>query len=177
MNMRRRLTPLALAFALAAGVSCATSDSGTPFAPSSEPAVSTSFGVLSTSTATELLTCSTQRYVITSKTIGPEGGEIKVGRHRLEIPKKALTQKTKITAEQLPGSSNSVRFGPEGLHFLKAAELTLSYDNCSKLRIKKKIVYTTEALSILELLKSNDYPKYEYVSSPIDHFSRYAVAY
>lgn len=171
----RRLAHIALALALVAGLSCTTSDSNPLLAPSGEQGVSPSFGVLST--ATDLLSCSIQPYAITSKTIGPEGGVIKVGKHQLEIPKKALTQKTRITAEQLPGATNSVRFGPEGLHFLKSAELTISYDNCSAVPLKRQIVYTSEALSILELLRSKDYPKYQYVSSPIDHFSRYAVAY
>jgi hypothetical protein len=56
--------------------------------------------------------------------------------------------------------------------------LTISYDNCLVTLLKKQIVYTSESLSILELLtKSKDFPKYDYVTSPIDHFSRYAVAY
>ena len=41
----------------------------------------------------------------------------------------------------------------------------------------KGIVYTTERLSILEPLFYLDDPKYQYVTSPIEHFSRYAVAY
>jgi hypothetical protein len=83
----------------------------------------------------------------------------------------------KITAEQMRGSSNSVRFSPEGLNFKSPAVLTMSYENCSVNLLRKKIVYTDEKLSILELLFSLDYPKYDYVSAPINHFSRYAVAY
>ena len=67
---------------------------------------------------------------------------------------------------------NSVLVG-----FARPAELTLSYDNCTEVRSPKGIVYTSERLSILQSLFSLDYPKYEYVTSPIDHFSRYAVAY
>ena len=73
--------------------------------------------------------------------------------------------------------NNSVRFGPEGLRFARPAELTLSYSNCLVAPAKKKIVYTSELLEVLELLKSSDKARTKTVTSPIDHFSRYAVAY
>jgi hypothetical protein len=38
-------------------------------------------------------------------------------------------------------------------------------------------VYTDELLSILNVLVSKDAVKSKTVTSPIDHFSRYAVAY
>ena len=37
--------------------------------------------------------------------------------------------------------------------------------------------YTTEQLKILEVLRSLDELKKRLVTAPIDHFSRYAVAY
>jgi hypothetical protein len=126
---------------------------------------------------TDLLTCSAQPYRKVTQTIGPDGGTIQVGSHMLVIPRNALTQSVKITAEQVTGSTNSVRFSPEGLHFERPAVLTMSYKNCAINLLRKKIVYTDERLSILQLLLSLDYPKYDYVTSPIDHFSRYAVAY
>jgi hypothetical protein len=43
--------------------------------------------------------------------------------------------------------------------------------------VQKKIVYTDENLKILEVLKSLDLFKSKTVTAPIDHFSRYAVAY
>jgi hypothetical protein len=126
---------------------------------------------------TDLLTCSPQPYASTTKVIDGNGGEILVGSHRLVIPRGALRQKTTITAEQVKGSTNSVRFSPEGLRFEKSAELTMSYDNCILVLLPKKIVYTSETFSILELLKSTDIFKSKTVKAGIDHFSRYAVAY
>jgi hypothetical protein len=82
-----------------------------------------------------------------------------------------------ITAEQVPGSTNSVRFSPEGLQFKKAAALTMSYDNCAVVLVQKKIVYTDENLKILEVLRSLDLFRSKTVTAPIDHFSRYALAY
>lgn len=127
--------------------------------------------------ATDVLVCSSQPYQITRKTIGYEGGTIQVGSHTLVIPRGALRRQTTITAEQMPGRTNSVRFGPEGLQFEQPAGLVMNYRNCLVVLLKKKIVYTDENLKILEVLRSLDLFGAKTVAAPIDHFSRYAVAY
>jgi hypothetical protein len=126
---------------------------------------------------TDLLTCSEQKYVAVTQTIGPKGGQIRVGEHLLEIPARALSSKVKITAEQMRGSTNSVRFSPEGLTFERPARLTMSYQNCAIVLLPKTIVYTTEKLEVSEVLRSLDLFKKKTVTAPIYHFSRYAVAY
>lgn len=126
---------------------------------------------------TDLLTCKEQPYVVTRATIGPDGGVIDVGTHTLAIPKGALKKKTRIVAEQMTGSTNSVRFSPEGLRFAKSAKLTMSYKNCTVVLLPKSIVYTTETFKILEILRSIDLFQKKTVTAPIDHFSRYAIAY
>jgi hypothetical protein len=134
--------------------------------------------VTNTVTSTvSLLTCSSLPYRKTTKTIGADGGTITVGRHRLVIPRGALKRNVTITAEQMPGTSNSVRFSPEGLHFERPTELTLSYENCLDLPLPKRVAYTDEGLRILELLRSRDVQSKRTVSGTVDHFSRYAVAY
>lgn len=183
----RRFSPMVLATLLLVGGGCTASDTTAPLSPSSDQQATPSFGLVdgltntvvgTLATATDLLTCSPQPYKSVTQTIGPAGGTIVIGKHRLVIPKGALKAKTTITAEQVRGSTNSLRFSPEGLRFETPALLTISYDNCLVTLLKKNIVYTSESLSILELLtKSKDFPKYDYVTSPIDHFSRYAVAY
>jgi hypothetical protein len=196
MKWTRRLFSFGLILGLIAGVSCTTSDSTAPLAPSSEQQ-SPSFGLIGDLTdgltntvggltntvvgtlgsVTDLLVCSRQPYAIETETIGPKGGTIKVGAHSLVIPKGALRRQVKITAEQMSGSTNSLRFSPEGLRFDQPAELTMSYENCLLVLLQKKIVYTTEKLKILEVLTSLDLFKKKTVTAPIDHFSRYAVAY
>jgi hypothetical protein len=126
---------------------------------------------------TDLLTCSQQKYVAVTQTVGPTGGTIKVGEHVLEIPANALSKNVTITAEQMRGSTNSVRFSPEGLEFQKPAKLTISYRNCLIVLLPKSIVYTSEKFKILEVLRSLDLFSKRQVTAPIDHFSRYAVAY
>jgi hypothetical protein len=174
MRWPLRYSVLGLALGLTLGLGCTTEVS----APT-EVRVAASEGQLGTflQTAPELLACKAQRYVVAEKVIGPEGGSLRIGSHRLTIPRGALASRVKITGEQVSGSVNSVRLSPEGLRFAKPARLTLSYDNCASVRLRKRVAYTSELLGILEVPPSEDYPKYDYVTGAIDHFSRYAVAY
>jgi hypothetical protein len=197
MSLLRRFSSVGFALLLLVSVSCTSADTLTeaPVANDQQPApsfgligdltgglTSTVDGLTSTvvgtlGSVTDLLLCSPQPYDKETQTIGPKGGTIKVGSHQLQIPRGALSRSTTITAEQVRGTTNSVRFSPEGLHFDKPAQLTMNYDNCALVLLQKKIVYTNEKLKILEVLGSLDLFKKKTVSAPIDHFSRYAVAY
>ncbi|HKG33416.1 MAG TPA: hypothetical protein VKB22_06765 [Gemmatimonadales bacterium] len=166
---------LAIVLSLGLGVGCTSADLG----PSDPPPVAQFGSVTLTPTVVtvELLQCNPQRYVSVSKVVGPKGARIKVGTHSLEIPAGALSQDVTIVAEQVSDVTNSVRFSPEGLTFAQPAELTMSYDNCFSTATPKRIVYTTDQLNILEQLRSDDRAQSKTVTSPIEHFSRYAVAY
>jgi hypothetical protein len=182
MRYTRRLLQLSLMLILSTGVSCTSGEFGTT-EPSLEqsnerPEPSSVVGTPDTpSISVALLSCSPQDYAISSKVIGSKGGTISIGSHSLEIPQGALSQPVTIVAEQITGSTNSVRFGPEGLRFARPARLTLSYNNCLTVPAAKRIVYTDDQLKVLELLQSVDKDRSKTVTSPIDHFSRYAVAY
>jgi hypothetical protein len=193
MNWYRRLTTLALAFVLVAGLSC-TSDSSSPLGPSAgEQQNEPSFGLIGDLTdgltdftgtvvgtlgnVTDVLVCSRLPYAKTTREIGPDGGVILAGRNLLVIPRNALSRRVTITAEQVPGSANSVRFSPEGLKFERPAVLTMNYENCLLVLLQKKIVYTDENLKVLQVLRSLDLFRAKTVTAPIDHFSRYVVAY
>ncbi len=199
MKWSQRFFALGLALALSAGVSCTTAD-GPMGVPDAQPIEQPSYllgdlldgdgllgdglvgdvvdGLVGTVlNVTDLLVCQAQPYAVTSKTIGSEGGKIQVGTHTLVIPRNALRKKTKITAEQMSGRTNSLRFSPAGLRFEKPADLTMSYKNCLVVLLPKHIVYTTESFKILEVLRSLDLFNKKTVTAPIDHFSRYALAY
>ena len=199
MKWSRRFLSLGLILALSAGVSCTAADGPTGPQLSQESGqpdyllgdllgddllsgdgligdvvdgtVGTLLGV------TDLLVCTSQPYAVTSQTVGSDGGTINVGSHTLVIPPGALKKNTKITAEQMPGRTNSIRFSPEGLQFQTSSSLTMSYKNCLVVLLQKKIVYTDENLKILEVLRSLDLFGKRTVTAPIDHFSRYAIAY
>jgi hypothetical protein len=182
-----------LALLLLVSVSCTSAETLTEAPVANDQQAAPSFGLIGDLTntvggltntvvgtlgsVTDVLTCSPQPYDSDTETIGPEGGFITVGKHSLFIPSGALSQPVKITAEQVPGTTNSVRFSPEGLKFAKSAVLTINYDNCALVLLQKKIVYTDEQLKVQEVLRSLDLFRTKSVSAPIDHFSRYAVAY
>ena len=197
MKWTRRFFSLGLVFALLAGVSCTAADG--PTAPEAQPVEQPAYllgdllgivggtvdGVLDLTAdvlttlveVTGLLTCQEQQYDVTYQIVGSQGGTIRVGKHSLSIPRGALSQNVRIKAEQLSGSTNSVRFSPEGLQFQKQAVLTLNYQNCRNIEVPKSVVYTTEQLKVLEILRSLDILRAKTIAAPIDHFSRYAVAY
>ena len=199
MRWSRQLSVAALSLLLLVGVSCTSTDAALTEAPvtSSADQPQPEFGLIGDLTGgltntvddltttvvgtlgsvTDLLLCSSQPYALDTEVIGPEGGVLNVGTHKLVIPGGAVSDRVKITGEQIPGSTNSVRFSPEGLQFKKPATLTMTYNNCALVLLQKKIVYTTENLKILEVLSSLDLFRSKTVSAPIDHFSRYAVAY
>ena len=186
MKWPLRYSVLGLGVWLALGLGCSTSNSGpteVPFAASegwqeTDGAVMSSRGRIKIPLSMpELLACEAQQYVVAEKTIGPNGGSLSIGRHKLEIPRGALASDVRIIGEQVSGGVNSVRLSPEGLRFAKPVRLILDYRNCASVKLLKRLAYTDELLRILEVPPSEDYPEYEYVTGTIDHFSRYAVAY
>ena len=124
-----------------------------------------------------LLSCRPQPYAVKTMVVGPKGALIMFGNHVLKIYENAVSDTVTITAEQVEGTVNSVRFSPEGLKFAVPAVLSLSYKNCDNVRHWKSIVYTDESLNILEPTLSFDFNNSSQVRGLIYHFSRYAVAY
>ena len=83
-------------------------------------------------TPVAFLVCAAQPYAAGSAWIGPNGGEIKVGKNEFKVPQGALDAPTFITMEVPSDTIRSVRFGPEGLTFKSGAlpELKLDYEGC-----------------------------------------------
>lgn len=202
MNRHRSFLVLGLTFALMAGVSCtsgnlplftenvaevpiengATLPSGDEeTTPDGEdgatPIGDVDDGETLPGEQSSLLVCEAQPYAAESKVIGPDGGQLMVGNHKLTILSGALSTEVAITMEQIEGTVNSVRFSPEGLQFAVPAILSLSYKNCPPVWHSKRIVYTDESLTILDVMPSLDVNRASQVRGLIDHFSRYAVAY
>jgi len=114
-----------------------------------------------------------------SQTIGPLGGTLQVGPHRLWIPPGALSATITIMGVAPSDTVNRVRFGPQGLTFQRPALLVMSYANCGALAnlVPKQIAYTDEAQAILELLPSVDNLLTQKVNGRLEHFSDYAIAW
>lgn len=125
-----------------------------------------------------LLYCAPLQYASNVKVIGPSGGEMSIGPHKLSIPKGALAATVVITGEMPVSLAVSVRLSPHGLRFLVPASLTLDYDHCKRPSIlSERVAYVDELFNVLEWPSSQDDLKYAKVHARIDHFSRYAVAY
>jgi hypothetical protein len=174
MKRMRFLAAVLLVFLAAAGLSCLPDRTTAPEVP---PPDASLLGWLLQSTG--LLRCTPLPYAQTTQVVGPAGGFIQVGPHTLLIPPGALLQNVTITAVAPSATVNSVRFTPQGLHFLVPAALTMSYANCNLLGkiLPKEIAYTDDNLNILSYLISLDNLFAKKVTGKLDHFSRYAVAW
>jgi hypothetical protein len=124
-----------------------------------------------------LLVCNPLEFASDVRIIGPAGGTLKIGPHRLVIPAGALKQNTVVSGEiPLLSLTPSVSLKPHGLKFERPVELTLSYEHCLlNLGRSRSVVYTDDDLNILEWPKSTD-SRTKHVTGYIWHFSRYAVA-
>jgi hypothetical protein len=126
-----------------------------------------------------LLVCKPLEYEAAAAIIGPEGGEIRFGEHRLTIPAGALSTRTVITAEAPTSLMVTVDFSPHGLQFQKDVVLRLDYSHCTQplLPFAFRVVYLDDLLRILEAPPSEDYRDSKWIHSWLRHFSKYAVAY
>ena len=181
MKRTRFLSALLLVGALGLASCTATGDGPTGVGDSPSALLGSGGGLLGTPIGSGLLACDPLPYASASDTIGPEGGTLVVGPHRLTIPAGALSAPVLITAEAPVGTVNSVQLQPEGLQFAagKPAKLTLSYANCPLLGslLPKRIAYTTNLLDILSYVPSLDDLLGRKVTGTLEHFSRYAVAW
>lgn len=128
---------------------------------------------------TGLLECSPLPADSVTQVVGPEGGVILIGPHRLSVPAGALTEPVAITAVQRSETVNRVSFQPDGLVFATPASLRMSYANCSLLGnlLPKRIAHVSDGLEILDYLLSVDSVWSQTVRGRVDHFSDYAVAW
>ncbi len=188
MLATRRFAPL-LAIALAAVVltSCAD-DHAPPTAPpvtqiAPDPSligdllggVTGTVGGLANSLG--LVSCNVRTTYSASAEIGPSGGVLWVGPHRLYVPPRALSETVRISAVAPRGNYVQVQFEPEGLEFQRPTMLSLSYQDCSLLSpFRLRIVYVDDSFDILEVLPTVTNVFTRTANAPVDHFSRYMLA-
>lgn len=168
-------------FLVAALVVLSCTDATTPIEPTPTPAPEA--GLLGDlgelGGLTGLLQCTPMETYTTTRWVGPLGGTIHVGPHRLYVPYGALNRPVRITATAPSGTVNLIQFEPHGLEFERPAYLTMSYANCGLLGwlLPGHIAYVSGDLNILELLPGLPNPWRQVVTSRLDHFSGYAVAW
>jgi len=125
-----------------------------------------------------LLQCEPLPYAADAEIIGPKGGTLQIGPHRIEIPAGALTRDELITGESESSLLVGVKFGPHGLRFLHSASLYLSYQHCViPPSLRMQVVYVGDDYSVLETPRSADDRGNDQVQGWVDHFSSYMIAY
>ena len=175
----RRWIAVSAMLAIVVAASCDRASS--PVSPVSSLSAPTNADGLIANTLRDLhlLTCTPLPADSTTVAIGPSGGVVTVGPHRLIVPRGALDSVVNITATVLSDTVNVVRFQPSGLTFRWPAWLQLSYANCRGLGVllPHRVAYIDNAFNILDLLPSLDNLFRQRVSAPVRHFSDYAVAW
>lgn len=128
-----------------------------------------------------LLQCTPQSFAADTEVVGPAGGVITMGKHKLVIPAGALSSPVRIIGSAPVDHVVSVQFQPEGLQFNPnhVPHLTLDYSACPLVPslLPKRIAYTDSKLNILSYLLSIDNLLTRRVTGQVHHFSRYAVAW
>lgn len=133
-------------------------------------------GLTELAAGSPLLVCRPERYAADVRTIGPEGGVLRAGRHSLTIPAGALREPTVITMEAPPSLSAAVRFAPHGLKFAVPLTLAVDYGRCLvPAGDAAGVAYVDAALDVLEWPATRA-GKAGRVEARIWHFSTYVAA-
>ena len=183
---RRFASILALALAAVTLTSCADDRAPTePVAPAIAPDPSILGDLIGGVTGTVdglvdqlgLVSCEVRNTHTASAEIGPMGGVLWIGPHRLVVPPYALRERVRISAVAPKGQYVQIQFEPEGLEFRKPTLLSMSYSECSLLSpLRLRIVYVNDRLEILEVLPTLTSILTRTANAPVDHFSRYMLA-
>ena len=107
-------------------------------------------------------------------TIGPAGGELDAGPHRLIIPPGALMKTVQLSATVPEGETPTIIFEPHGLQFKKPAGLILDASNCVDV---PDVVYINELGVASDPILAVYSTWWHTIAAPIEHFSGYAVAF
>lgn len=124
-----------------------------------------------------LVYCEPLQYSAAVQIVGPNGGEVEFGPHKLSIPPRALNGFTVVTAEAPVSEAVEATFSPHGLAFERQVLLSLSYAHCNRpASLQESIVYVLDG-EIVDWLPSADRDEDATVDAWIDHFSGYHVAF
>jgi hypothetical protein len=105
--------------------------------------------------------------------IGPAGGTLWIGTHRLIVPPGALTEKVEISGTVPEGKPFEIDLQPHGLEFVKAAGLILDASSCTEV---PAIVYLIDQYTVSPPISPIYSNWWRTIACPIWHFSGYAVA-
>lgn len=105
--------------------------------------------------------------------IGPRGGTLWIGRHRLIVPPGALLEPVRISGSVPQGRPFEIDLQPHGLQFRKAAGLLLDASSCADV---PDIVYLIDQYTVSPPIRAIYSNWWHMIACPIWHFSGYAIA-
>lgn len=108
-----------------------------------------------------------------SAVIGPTGGTLWIGTHRLIVPAGALSENVEVSGSVPEGKPFEVDLQPHGLQFRKAAGLILDASSCTDV---PSIVYLIDQETVSEPIEATYSTWWHTIACPIWHFSGYAIA-
>lgn len=126
-----------------------------------------------------LLRCDPLQYSGTAVIVGPDGGDIDVGPHKLRVPRGALPWNAVITVESTTSLEIGVELSPKGVGFAQKLVLELDYKHCTLPDTLPPLrgVWVSDSGAVLEFPPTVDDRAGGRLSVELDHFSKYAVAY
>jgi hypothetical protein len=121
-----------------------------------------------------VLNCTPTEASYGSALIGPAGGDLIIGTHRLIVPAGALTKFVEISGTVPSGETFRIDLQPHGLQFKKPAGLILDASSCASV---PTIVYLLDDLYPQEPIPAVYSHFWHTIAAPIWHFSGYAIAF
>lgn len=107
--------------------------------------------------------------------IGPTGGELRVGPHRLIIPAGAVPHPVQISGYVPADSTITIWLEPHGMIFRKPVGLQLDASDCESV---PDVIYVSDAADgAKEYIRAEYSALWKTVAAPLDHFSGYAIAF
>jgi hypothetical protein len=119
------------------------------------------------------LNCEPRKEASGSAVIGPAGGVLRIGTHRLIIPAGALTERVLVSATVPEGRQFQIDLQPHGLQFRKAAGLILDASSCTDV---PTIVYIVDQITLGAPIPAFYSNWWKAIACPIWHFSGYMIA-
>jgi hypothetical protein len=119
------------------------------------------------------LNCVPRQIATGSAVIGPSGGILQIGPHRLIVPAGALTERVLISGTVPEGRPFQIDLQPHGLQFRKAAGLILDASSCIDV---PTIVYIVDQITVGPPIQAFYSNWWKAIACPIWHFSGYMIS-
>jgi hypothetical protein len=169
--------------ALLGAAACAGPDVASPSALADGPAATASHGTRSPGSRAYQTSAANRGHLVRCETgaaegravIGPKGGILNVGPHRVIFPAGALDKPVEVSGVVPEDTAITIWLEPHGLTFRKPVGLQLHAGTCESV---PDVIYVGEAVGDEPVYIRAIYSAWwKAVAAPLDHFSGYAIAF